>query len=82
IHPLINWKWDDVWNYLHKYEVPYHSLYKFGYSSIGCAPNVCTAPGNFAQGERSGRWQNGTKTECGLHLQLSTNFSSDISKTS
>ncbi|MEA3444787.1 MAG: phosphoadenylyl-sulfate reductase, partial [Bacteroidota bacterium] len=48
IHPLINWKWDDVWNYLHKYEVPYHSLYKFGYSSIGCAPNVCTAPGNFA----------------------------------
>ncbi|MCF8372477.1 MAG: phosphoadenylyl-sulfate reductase [Bacteroidales bacterium] len=82
IHPLINWKWDDVWNYLHKNEVPYHSLYKFGYPSIGCAPNVCTTPGNFAGGERSGRWQNSTKTECGLHLQLSSGVNTDISQTS
>ena len=83
IHPLINWKWDDVWKYLHKNEVPYHSLYKFGYSSIGCSPNVCTAPGNFAQGgERAGRWTNSAKTECGLHLQLNTGVDENISKVS
>ncbi len=80
IHPLINWKWDDVWNYLHTNKVPYHSLYKFGYSSIGCSPSVCTSPGNFADGERSGRWQNNTKTECGLHIKLNTKQNNNTSK--
>ena len=82
IHPLINWKWNDVWKYLHDNEVPYHTLYKFGYSSIGCMPNVCTAPGNFAQGERSGRWQNSTKTECGLHLKLNVDSKSKFPQAS
>ncbi|HNU59221.1 MAG TPA: phosphoadenylyl-sulfate reductase, partial [Aquaticitalea sp.] len=33
-----------------------------GYSSIGC--KHCTVPGE----DRSGRWNNSPKTECGLHL--------------
>jgi phosphoadenosine phosphosulfate reductase len=71
VHPLLNWKWDDVWDYINKNNVPYHPLYSFGYSSIGCAPESCTSQGNFEQGERSGRWKNTTKTECGLHQKLS-----------
>ena len=36
-------------------------IYK-GYHSIGCTH--CTVPGE----DRSGRWNNNPKTECGLHL--------------
>jgi len=71
VHPLINWKWDDVWKYINDNKVPYNSLYQFGYASIGCSPPACTAPGNWAHGDRSGRWVNFTKTECGLHYKLS-----------
>ncbi len=71
VHPLLNWKWDNVWEYINKNDVPFHPLYSFGYSSIGCAPESCTSKGSFASGERSGRWKNSTKTECGLHQKLS-----------
>jgi phosphoadenosine phosphosulfate reductase len=71
VHPLINWKWEDVWDYVNQNGVPVHPLYHFGYASIGCSPEACTSVGNRAEGERSGRWKNSTKTECGLHLKLS-----------
>ncbi len=71
VHPLINWKWDDVWKYIKDNNLPYNSLYQFGYASIGCSPPACTAPGNWAHGDRSGRWVNFSKTECGLHYKLS-----------
>lgn len=43
-------------------QVPFHPLIAQGYSSIGC--KHCTVPGS----DRSGRWNNNPKTECGLHL--------------
>jgi phosphoadenosine phosphosulfate reductase len=43
-------------------KLPFHPLVAQGYWSIGCAQ--CTAPGV----DRSGRWNNRPKTECGLHL--------------
>ena len=65
--PLANWNWEQVTSYAKSNQVPIHSLYKKGYTSIGCAP--CTRPVQKGEEERSGRWwwESGTK-ECGLHL--------------
>ena len=48
--------------YISRHNLPFHPLVTKGYSSIGCSH--CTLPGE----ERSGRWNNSPKTECGLHL--------------
>jgi phosphoadenosine phosphosulfate reductase len=62
VNPLADWSEKDVWNYIHRHELPYHPLHDRGYSSIGCAP--CTQPGE----GRGGRWAGQDKTECGIHL--------------
>lgn len=36
IHPIIDWSADDVWEYIHTYNVPYCSLYDEGFARIGC----------------------------------------------
>jgi phosphoadenosine phosphosulfate reductase len=61
-NPLADWTDRDVWNYIVKYDVPYHPLHDQGYASIGCAP--CTQPGS----GREGRWAGSDKMECGLHV--------------
>lgn len=66
INPLAHWSRDRVWKYLLKHNVPYNSLHNRGYASIGCTH--CTHPTANAADERSGRWQNHAKTECGIHL--------------
>ncbi|HBI05121.1 MAG TPA: phosphoadenylyl-sulfate reductase [Paenibacillaceae bacterium] len=66
ICPLIHWKWEDVWNYITAYQLPYNPLHDQGYPSIGCA--TCTLPVSEEGDSRSGRWSGFTKTECGLHL--------------
>ncbi|MEL7020515.1 MAG: phosphoadenylyl-sulfate reductase [Bacteroidota bacterium] len=48
--------------FIEEHALPFHPLVAMGYGSIGCAH--CTVPGD----ERSGRWNNSPKTECGLHL--------------
>jgi phosphoadenosine phosphosulfate reductase len=63
--PLIHWKWEDVWNYIKLYELPYNELHDRGYPSIGCAP--CTLPVEGGGDSRAGRWSGTGKTECGLH---------------
>ena len=40
LNPLAEWTEDEVWDYVRERDVPYHSLYDQGYTSIGCAP--CT----------------------------------------
>ncbi|MDX8045227.1 phosphoadenylyl-sulfate reductase [Gracilibacillus sp. S3-1-1] len=64
--PLIHWSWDDVWDYIEKHQLPYNKLHDQNYPSIGCVP--CTSPVTDASDERSGRWANSQKTECGLHV--------------
>jgi phosphoadenosine phosphosulfate reductase len=67
IAPLASWSRADVWDYIRENELPYHSLYDRGYTSIGCAP--CTRPTATGEDERAGRWwweDNGVK-ECGIH---------------
>ena len=67
VAPLAMWTKAQVWGYIRDHDLPYHSLYDHGYTSIGCAPCTrATAPG---EDERAGRWwweQNEVK-ECGLH---------------
>ncbi len=48
--------------YIAEHDLPFHPLVAKGYNSIGC--KHCTVPGE----DRSGRWNNSPKTECGLHL--------------
>ncbi|MBN6187880.1 phosphoadenylyl-sulfate reductase [Aneurinibacillus sp. BA2021] len=63
--PLIHWTWDDVWNYIKLYDLPYNELHDKGYPSIGC--EYCTAPVEGDGDSRAGRWTGTGKTECGLH---------------
>ena len=48
--------------YIKEHDLPFHPLVAKGFQSIGC--KHCTVPGE----DRSGRWNNNPKTECGLHL--------------
>lgn len=36
LNPIINWEDEDVWEFIHKYDVPYCKLYDQGYTRIGC----------------------------------------------
>jgi thioredoxin-dependent adenylylsulfate APS reductase len=67
IAPLALWTKDQVWDYIRDHEVPYHSLYDRGYTSIGCAP--CTRATKPDEDERAGRWwwEADEVKECGLH---------------
>jgi phosphoadenosine phosphosulfate reductase len=68
VNPLVGWTRQDLWSYIHRYDLPSHPLFSQGYLSIGCAP--CTIPVTGGD-ERSGRWAGTDKTECGLHTMSS-----------
>lgn len=70
IHPMLNWTKEDIQAYIHEHNLPPHPLYEQGYRSIGCAP--CTRPVLTLEDDRSGRWSDSGKTECGLHLDWNT----------
>lgn len=36
INPIVDWDDDDVWEFIHKYNVPYCGLYDQGYKRLGC----------------------------------------------
>jgi len=61
-YPLLDIDFVGRDEFIKEHHLPFHPLKSKGYSSIGCSH--CTVPGN----DRSGRWNNSPKTECGLHL--------------
>jgi phosphoadenosine phosphosulfate reductase len=65
ICPLIDWTWNDVWEYISLNNLPYNELHDKNYPSIGCEPCTQAVINNDL---RSGRWVSHNKTECGLHL--------------
>jgi phosphoadenosine phosphosulfate reductase len=65
ICPLIHWTWEDIWNYIKLNDLPYNALHDKDYPSIGC--EMCTLPVKMGADQRSGRWANFKKRECGLH---------------
>lgn len=66
-NPLALWTAQQVWDYIHAFQVPYNPLHLKGYRSIGCAP--CTRSLLPFQPEREGRWwwEEEAKKECGIH---------------
>jgi bifunctional enzyme CysN/CysC len=69
LSPLVDWTREKALDYATVHEVSLNPLHAQGFVSIGCAP--CTraiAPG---EPERAGRWwwEEGCKTECGLHMR-------------
>jgi len=66
INPLATWTHEQIWEYIHERNLPYNPLHDEGYPSIGCIP--CTQPATSEYDERSGRWQDMDKTECGIHI--------------
>jgi phosphoadenosine phosphosulfate reductase len=72
VNPLVDWSYDDVWEYIRKNNLPYNRLHKQGYPSIGCAP--CTRAVKPGEDLRAGRWwwENPDTKECGLHVNAET----------
>ena len=68
-HPLFDWSFEDVENYIKEHNIPYNVLHDKGYLSIGCEP--CTRPVIKGQDFRSGRWwwENDGPKECGCHIK-------------
>lgn len=61
-YPLLDIDFIGRDQFIKDHHLPFHPLKSKGYSSIGC--QHCTVPGD----DRTGRWNNSPKTECGLHL--------------
>jgi len=61
-YPLIDVTKEERQAYIKEHNLPFHPLVAEGYSSIGC--RHCTRKGD----DRSGRWVDTAKSECGLHL--------------
>jgi len=70
LNPLAEWSEEEVWDYVREREVPYHSLYDRGYTSIGCAP--CTRAIAPDEPSRAGRWwwESNAPKECGIHCSV------------
>jgi phosphoadenosine phosphosulfate reductase len=67
INPLIDWKSEDLWDYIRQNNIPYNPLHDQGFPSIGCQP--CTRAIEPGEDIRAGRWwwENPEMKECGLH---------------
>ncbi len=67
VNPLIDWKSQDLWDYIHENNIPYNPLHDKGYPSIGC--QSCTRAIEAGEDIRAGRWwwENPDMKECGLH---------------
>lgn len=44
INPIIDWSTDEVWEFIHRYEVPYCSLYDEGFKRLGCVGCPMASP--------------------------------------
>jgi phosphoadenosine phosphosulfate reductase len=71
-HPLMDWTFDEVKQYIKANNVPYNPLHDRGFVSIGCQP--CTRAIQPGEDFRAGRWwwEDNSKKECGLHSHEET----------
>jgi len=67
INPIIEWTWEQTWDYIKKHDIPYNKLHDKGFPSIGCEP--CTRAIKSGESLRAGRWwwESDSQKECGLH---------------
>ena len=68
INPIIDWTWDQTWDYIKTNNIPYNKLHDKGFPSIGCEP--CTRAIKPGEDLRAGRWwwEGKSDRECGLHM--------------
>jgi phosphoadenosine phosphosulfate reductase len=68
ISPILTWNSRDIYQYLTKYDLPYHPFFDLGYVSVGDwhSSRALTAED---ESDRDTRFH-GVKQECGLHLSL------------
>ncbi len=64
VHPIIDWTDRDVYDYLQRYDLPYHPLWHQGYVSIGDVHTTRRLEDGMTEEET--RFF-GLKRECGLH---------------
>lgn len=76
-HPLLNWRSEEVKDFIRTQQIPYNALHDKGFVSIGCAP--CTRAIKPGEDFRAGRWwwEDSSKKECGLHVHASAEISSN-----
>jgi len=69
-HPLFDWSFEEVKEYVSEKSIPYNPLHDHRFVSIGCAP--CTRAVREGEDFRAGRWwwEDTSKKECGLHSNL------------
>lgn len=67
-HPLLDWTFEQVKQYVKDHNVPYNPLHDRGFVSIGCQP--CTRAIQPGEDFRAGRWwwEDNSRKECGLHV--------------
>jgi len=67
ISPLADLFEKEVWQEIEKHNIPYNTLQKQGYRSLGCLP--CTRPISDDDEFRAGRWwwEDPESKECGIH---------------
>jgi phosphoadenosine phosphosulfate reductase len=67
VNPIIEWTWEQTWDYIKKNNIPYNKLHDKGFPSIGCEP--CTRAIKSGEPLRAGRWwwESDSQKECGLH---------------
>lgn len=53
INPIIDWEDEDIWQFIHTYNIPYCSLYNEGFKRLGCI--MCPMAGKKAWKEAA-RW--------------------------
>lgn len=70
VNPLATWSPEALAARVVNRDLPAHPLVAQGYPSIGCMP--CTSRVAPGEDPRAGRWRGKDKTECGIHLGLST----------
>ena len=54
INPIIDWTWEQTWDYIKTNNIPYNKLHDKGFPSIGCEP--CTRAIKPGEDLRAGRW--------------------------
>lgn len=57
VHPLLDWTYHDIWNFILQHHIPYCKLYDMGYSSLGDLENSRPNPSLIVNGGFLRPWE-------------------------
>lgn len=67
VNAIVDWTPEMIDEEWQKRGLPEHPMVPFGYTSVGCNTPACTTLPKPGEGNRSGRWAEFDKQECGIH---------------